>query len=133
MRPQDNYNIITGEVKRPLPINSTNKRFQSLDLIKSEKLKGAYNYELLPPKKLGKPKDDKLFLYTYSGNDPISNVYKTRALEQTSSNTQQPEFNVNYRTFSQPKTSLVNATKLEYNIISNTYQPNAAISNVPLI
>jgi len=35
MRPQDNYNIITGEVKRPLPLNSTSKRFQSLDLIKN--------------------------------------------------------------------------------------------------
>ena len=31
---------------------------------------------------------------------------------------------MNSRTYSQPKTSLINATKLEYNIVNNSYQPN---------
>ncbi len=29
-----------------------------------------------PVKRLGKPKDDKMFVYTYTGNDPINNIYK---------------------------------------------------------
>ena len=36
---------------------------------------------------------------------------------------------MNNKTYSQPRTSLINATKLEYNIVSNTYQPNAANAN----
>ena len=29
-------------------------------------------------KKLGKAKDEKMFAYTYTGNDPINTIYKTR-------------------------------------------------------
>ena len=31
-----------------------------------------------PSKKLGKSKDDKMFVYTYTGNDPITGIYKSR-------------------------------------------------------
>lgn len=104
MRPQDNFNIITGEVRKPLPMNSTSKRFQSMDLIKKEQLKGSYNYELVPQKKLGKAKDDKLFTYTYTGNDPINNVY------QTATQKFQRTDNFNNTSIAN-KTSLINATK----------------------
>jgi hypothetical protein len=76
MRQQDNFNIITGEVKTHHPMNSTSKRFASLDIIKNEKLKG-YNYNLPPMKKLGESKDAKLFHYTYTNKDHNQNIYKT--------------------------------------------------------
>jgi hypothetical protein len=93
-------------------MNSTSKRFQSLDLIKNEKLHGGYNYQMPPSKRLGKPKDDKMFVYTYTGTDPINNIYKTRAVESSSNLLTQTESNINNRTYSQPRTSLINATKL---------------------
>lgn len=66
-----------------------------------------------PPKRLGKPKDDKMFVYTYTGNDHINTIYKTRTFEQSASNLlPQTDTNFNNRNHSQPKTSLVNATKL---------------------
>ncbi len=71
-----------------------------------------------------------MFVYTYTGNDPIKNIYKTKDLEQSLPNFQQTDSAVSNRTFNQPKASLINATKLEYNIISNTYQGNAASTNV---
>ena len=77
MRPQDNFNIITGEVRNRHPMNSTSKRFASLDLIKSQKLSGGYNYIMPASKRLGKAKDEKLFTYTYCGNDPIKGVYES--------------------------------------------------------
>jgi len=83
-----------------------------------------------PSKRLGKPKDDKMFVYTYTGTDPINNIYKTRAIESSSNLLTQTESNINNRTYSQPRTSLINATKLEYNIVNNTYQPNADMANV---
>jgi hypothetical protein len=57
MRPQDNFNIITGEVKQNYPINSTSKRFASLNLIKNEKISGGYNYNMPQSKRLGHSKD----------------------------------------------------------------------------
>ena len=32
-----------------------------------------------PVKRLGKPKDDKIFVYTYTGTDPVNNIYKMGA------------------------------------------------------
>jgi hypothetical protein len=125
MRPQDNYNIITGEVRRQLPINSTSKRFQSLNIIKNEKLAGGYDYSMPPVKKLGKPKDDKLFTYTYTGNDPINNIYKTGIKEKSSPNLLSQPDQLNNNSFSL-KQSLINATKQDFNIISNTMQFNNA-------
>lgn len=59
----------------------------------------------MAPKKLGKPKDDKMFMYTYTGNDPIKNIYETKSsgFQQTN------DFN---KTLGHAKTSLINATKL---------------------
>lgn len=76
-----------------------------MDLIKNEKLKGAYNYELVPQKKLGKAKDDKMFTYTYTDNDPINNIYQTKTQSFQKSD------NFNNTAMSQNKTSLINATK----------------------
>lgn len=73
---------------------------------------------MFPPKKLGKPKDDKMFTYTYTGNDPSKNIYESK-----SSGFQQTN-DFNNKTLGHAKASLINATKLEYNIISNTYKPN---------
>jgi hypothetical protein len=83
-----------------------------------------------PSKPLGRPKDDKMFLYTYTNNDPINTIYKTKTQEQSSPNLlSQFDQSMNTRTLSQPKTSLINASKLEYNIVNNSYQPNNAATN----
>lgn len=47
-----------------------------------------------------------MFTYTYTGNDPIQNIY------QTNTNSFQQTNDFNNRTLSHAKTSLINATKL---------------------
>lgn len=37
-----------------------------------------------PVKKLGKAKDDKMFIYTYTGTDPINTIYKTNPAKSQS-------------------------------------------------
>lgn len=42
MSRESNFNIITGEVKKDYPLNSTSKRFASLSEIKRAKNNGEY-------------------------------------------------------------------------------------------
>lgn len=69
MRPNDNYNIITGEVKHPRSAQNHNKRFASLDIIKKMKEEscGRPAGQGLTPlnRTLGKSRDHQLFQYSY--------------------------------------------------------------------
>jgi hypothetical protein len=65
-----------------------------------------------------------MFVYTYTGNDPIKNIYTVQNNNNSKTLLQQSgQLAATNNNFPQAKSSLVNATKLEYNIISNTYQP----------
>lgn len=69
MRMNDNFNIITGEVKRQYPATSHGKRFASLEVIKQMKENESHpNRSRIPTpntSKLGTAKDNKLYQYSY--------------------------------------------------------------------
>jgi hypothetical protein len=69
MRPNDNYNIITGEVKHPRTTQSANKRFASLDIIRKMKEQTTQKHpadgQTALSRTLGKPRDHQLFQYAY--------------------------------------------------------------------
>jgi hypothetical protein len=102
---EGNFNIITGEVKKDYPLNSGSRRFSSQNELKRAKTNGEY---IIPhpsaPRKLGTSSDSKHFAYTYSSNDP-----KSRTITH-------PENNSGV---SGPKASLINASKIGFNIINH--------------
>lgn len=69
MRMNDNFNIITGEIKQPYSHGSNNQRFASLDVIRRMKEKKVQDkQEPLPtynPRRLGTAQDSKLYQYSY--------------------------------------------------------------------
>ena len=69
MRHSDHINIITGEIKKVYPINSTSKRFASLEVVKEirghHKKSTLENLPMLPFKTLGTASDSKAFKYNY--------------------------------------------------------------------
>lgn len=69
MRPNDNYNIITGESKPQIQPNTHNRRFASLETIRQLKQTkaqevhdGVFPYN---SRKLGTAQDSKLYQYSY--------------------------------------------------------------------
>lgn len=73
-----------------------------------------------------------MFVYTYTDTDPIKNIYTTQKNNNNTKTLLQQSSQLaatTHNNFPQTKSSLVNATKLEYNIISNTYQPGNDVLN----
>lgn len=60
------FNIITGEVKKEYPLNSTSRRFSSQAEIKKAKEKGDYNLSIPNIRRLGTSSDSKAFMYGYN-------------------------------------------------------------------
>lgn len=69
MRTNDNFNIITGEIKQPHSHISNNQRFASLDVLRRMKEKKVHDrQEPLPSynhRRLGTAQDSKLYQYSY--------------------------------------------------------------------
>ena len=78
-----------------------------------------------PPKKLGRMRDDKKFIYHYAGKDDFNGTYSTQ--QRSSVNVLQTQ-SMNGNQFFSDNQSLVNASKLPYNLISNTIQPEYSLN-----
>ena len=60
------FNIITGEVRKDYPLNSTSRRFSSQAEMKKAKEKGDYTQSIPSIRRLGTSSDSKTFIYAYN-------------------------------------------------------------------
>ena len=108
MNREQSFNIITGEIKKEYPLNSTSRRFSSQSEIKRAKENGEYVQPMPQIRRLGTSSDSRAFNYGYEtkhganfktiGSDPRHHVDSSKS----------------------EKTSLINASKLTFNIMNHT-------------
>lgn len=67
MRMNDNFNIITGEIKPQVGVTSTNRRFASLEVLRAIKENRTQQYDVpsINQRKLGTAQDCKFYQYSY--------------------------------------------------------------------
>jgi hypothetical protein len=97
------YNIITGELKKEYPLNSTSRRFASLNEIRKVK-ENQLKFTPVPKvRKLGTSTDTRRFVYSMGGDSADGPLSQTEQKSQ----------------YQSEKTSLINASKLPYNPITH--------------
>jgi hypothetical protein len=118
----DNFNIITGELKPQQAANTQNRRFASLEVLrKIKETKGQENQGELPSfnhRKLGTAQDSKLYQYSYLPRDVTSigqHPFKCILTFYTVNDERASEIKKKH---SEP-ISLMNATKAQFNLISH--------------
>ena len=108
MRMNDNYNIITGELKPPRTAPNPNKRFASLDVLRKMKEQPTHTptnqLATLFNRTLGKPKDHQLFQYSYLPSKTANGG--TQALSGRFSSTQILHTNQDFLASDNPKQPL---------------------------
>lgn len=67
MRMNDNFNIITGEIKPQVGVTSTNRRFASLEVLRAIKENRTQQDDVpsINQRKLGTAQDSKFYQYSY--------------------------------------------------------------------